>query len=170
MRNKFIINASIYILSAIGLWHLYQSILVSIPQEQAIWHEVGLLVLYALIIPSYAVMQMKGDYLLRAKIVRFLLLGGIGVVVCDIILPELYEQIIRYLHYVKVVTIVPGLIMEFFVAVAIYRVAFSRDKASDNVAVIEREYGVPTWLAKAFVAEAKFWQFVYRLIFRQKAG
>ena len=148
---------------------LYARFSGSVGEGHYLAHELSVLVFFAVLIPAAAVFAMPGDLRLRARIIRFLLLSGIGVVTADIILPERFEIVIRYLQYFKILTIIPGLIMEFFIAMAIYRVAFSARHPNENVRKIEQEYGVPTWLARGFVLEAAFWLRVYRFFGGKRA-
>lgn len=168
IKRSFIAHIAAYTFLVSTFYFIYNFSTYTPGEKEYIFHEAFVLFVFSVLYPIIVLLRMDDSYSPKAKFFRVILFCGVGVFAADFVLPEAYKYIISYLHYAKLVTVIPGLIVEIIAVFAIYKIALSRSSTIESAAAIEKEYGVPPWLARAFVADAKFWRTVYRFLFHTK--
>jgi hypothetical protein len=164
MRRKNWLLAFSYGVVVGLLWLYYHRFADAVPVHDYLYHELGLLALLSIAAPILVVGITGSELAVRGRVMRGLLMSGTGVLATDLILPERFETVIAYLQVFKLATIGPGLLIEFGAAVAIYRMALNGGEPASTAEKIQHEFGMPKWVAKAFVWEALFWHRLHRLL------
>jgi hypothetical protein len=164
MRKVTWLLASTYGVLVGLLWLIYDRFADAIPAHDYLYHELGVLALLSIAAPILVVGITGSELAVRGRVMRGLLMSGTGVLAADLILPERFETLIAHLQIFKLITIGPGLLIELGVAVAIYRMALSGGEPASTAEKIQHEFGMPKWVAKAFVWEALFWHRLHRLL------
>ncbi len=114
-------------------------------------------------VPALFLFAYRHTLPIKPRLIRALGLAGLGLLLARFLVPEPSQNVLPFLSDVRNSFLVFVVIFEVWVITQILRAVYARNADAQR---LERDFGMPLWIAKLMVLEAKFWKAVWR-IFRR---
>jgi hypothetical protein len=117
-----------------------------------------------LFLPVLYLAGFRSDLTAKARVLRALGIAGIGLVAARWIVPAANQFLIADLSSLRNATLVVVLAFEGWVLWKMIGAVYRRNA---DAKTLEREFGIPDWIARLLVIEARFWKAVWSRLGRK---
>lgn len=117
-----------------------------------------------LVLPVLYLAGFASDLTGKARLLRALGIAGIGLFAAGFIVPEANQFLIAELAGLRSAALGGVLVFEAWVFWKVIGAVYRRGA---DAKALEREFGVPDWIARLMVIEARFWKAVWSLLRRK---
>jgi hypothetical protein len=119
--------------------------------------EAGILIDLSIVIPALYLWCYRSRG--KAAVLRAVALICLGIWVAGHVVPSEHHHILSTVGFVRYIGLGVLLVIEFKLAVIIFRAAFRRDqRAAPSVLTVAKDAGMPEWAARLMAWEASLWR------------